>query len=351
MELLKRKRLFNSGRAKRKRTNSGKRLSLRQKLFFGTKKQRSAAKSALSNSGRRKTKRRVNVGQIITVDLVRNPGTKKRRNRRANTGIMATRKRRVRRVNAGVVRRRRRRNAPRSWSGLYRKHYKRKNTGARRRRRVNPGVTVVRRRRRNTGVVARRRTRRINSGLVTRRRRRNSGVARRMRRYRNSGSGITGAFKQGLGLVAGAIGTSFGLAQLTNFMPSVTSGPLMYVAGLAVALAESWLVRKVLKKPALANDILTGGIVMLVVKALSQYFPSLSTGFSGFRGMGLIGPGSFTYPQVNVPGNFGQFQIAPDYQNAINASTQQLMSKGMSGIQLLPSGGGRAAMRRGPRLQ
>ena len=347
MQIIKRKRLYNSGRAKRKRVN-GKRLSLRQKLFFGSKAQRSAAKKSLSNGRRSKrlsngritrrrpnskrvVRRRKNIGEIITLDLVR-----KNTGRRKNT--MARR-----RIN---TRRRRRNVVYRGKAGKAKGKYIYTSNPSRRRRRRNRGVTVRRRRRANSGVVTRRRRRNTSRRLVTRSysRRRNTG-----RRYRrNSGyrrNGIGDSVSKGLGIVAGMFITGKLTDLLTSVSPSITSGPMSIAASAVIAFAQGWAVKKFTGKTDLAENLTIGGLALAAIKALNMFVPQFSPSLSG---LGLIGGSSFTYPQVNIPGNFGKFSIAPDYASAIAAASAQTMTNGsgMRGIFPTPSGGGRVGLKR-----
>lgn len=337
--LLLRKRLLNPGR---RRHNAKRKLSPKQIKFFGSKAQRAALKRRRTNRGTATRHRRKNIGEIITFDLKPRTNSGKRRK-----NSMAVRRRRpIRRANSGV-RRSRRRNAPKSWSGLYRKQYHRKkNSGIRRRRRTNSGVVVHRRRRR------------VNSGRrveAYRRRRANSGRRRVYSRRRNSGyrrrnPNISGVVMKALGVTTGIITTNYLLGMVGNFSPSLATGPVSYATGIALAVGQGYLVGKVFKRPNLGEDIAVGGVISVVMKVLAQYMPSL--GLSGLRrgGLGLLGNSSFTYPSILAkPGNFAQFQVAPDYQNAINAaaaSAAASRSHGMGAIFPQSNGGSRNNLRR-----
>ena len=337
MQIIKRKRLFNSGKARVKRRNP-KRLTLRQKLFFGSKAQRSAAKKSLSNgrrskrrinikrsNGLRARKRRTNVGSIITLDLIRkNTGRKKRKNT-----SMAIRKRRVN------TRRRRRNVVYRGKIGKGKGVYRYTSNPKRRRRnrRRNSGVVV--RRRRNTGRRAITRSyRRRNSGR--RSYRRNSG-------YRRNGMGSV--VSKGLGVVAGMFLAGKISDLITSFSPSLSSGPMSIASTAVVGFLQGWAVRKFTGKTELAENLMIGGLALAAIKALNMFAPQFSPSLSG---LGLIGGSSFTYPQVNVNGNYGKFLVAPDYQAAISAASAATMTNGsgMRGIYPTPSGGGRVGLKR-----
>lgn len=339
MQIVKRKRLYNSGRVRSKRRSNSKKLSVKQKLFFGSKAQRASAKRSLSNSRKRNSKprrrlnsrrrviRRKNIGEIITLDLVRK-NTGRRKNK------MATRRRR--RVNTS--RRRRRTN---SASPIRRR---RRNRGVRvvRRRRRNTGARVVRRRRRNTSRVVRRRRRNYGTRRVARRR----NVGRRRSYRRNSGyrrNGMGSAVSKGLGVVAGMFAAGKLTDLLSTFSPSLTSGPMSILATSIIAFAQGWAVKKFTGKTDLAENLMIGGLALAAIKALNMFAPQFSPSLSG---LGLIGGSSFTYPQVNVPGNYGKFQLAPDYASAISAVQMAATSTGMRGIYPTASGGGRMGLKR-----
>lgn len=333
MQIIKRKRLYNGSKSRVKRRNP-KRLTLRQKLFFGSKAQRSAAKKSLSNgrrsrrinikrsNGVRTRKRRSNIGSIITLDLVRkNTGKKKRKNT-----SMAIRKRRVN------TRRRRRNVVYRGKVGKGKGMYKYSSNPRRRRRN-----------RRNSGVVVRRRRRNTSRRLVTRR---NNGrrVARRSYR-RNSGyrrNGIGSGVSKGLGIVAGMFLAGKISDFITNFSPSLASGPMSIATTAVAGFLQGWAVKKFTGKTELAENLMVGGLALAAIKALNMFAPQFSPSLSG---LGLIGGSSFTYPQVMAGNNYGKFLIAPDYQSAINAA-QVSNGPGMRGIYPTPSGGGRVGLKR-----
>jgi hypothetical protein len=316
MAVLLKKRVFNPGK---------KRLTARQKLFFGSKRQRTAAKRSLSNKGkRRNTGRRVkNVGEIITLSL---PKRKVKLN-----NPMATRRRRNSR---------RRRNAPRTWSALYRAKYYRtakakKRSNGRRSKLANPR----RRRRRNSSrVITRYRYR--NPGRLVSRRRNSS------RRRRNPG--FLGAdITKVAGILGGATVTNLIVKQLPA---TYSTGTLGYATLTATALAQGYLVKKVFKNAALGEDMMIGGLVLVAIKLMGDLFPTFSLGLSGGRGLGLIGNSSFTVPQIPVPGSMGKFQIAPNYQSAINAAIPPMPAKTMNGINTAVTMGGRTGARRVGRI-
>lgn len=315
--LVRKKRLFNPSRKK-------KRLSLKQKLFFGSKRQREAARASLKNSGRRKhrTRKRVsNIGEIFTIKL-RNPS---RRKRKVNS--MARRKHV----------RRRRRNAPRPWAGIYERHYHTRKRRARR----NPGVH--RRRRRRNPESHRERVLAARRGWAHRRhhRRRNPSYRRVHRRRNPLGADVS----RTLSIVAGAVVTKFVSSSVAKFSPSFASGYMNWALIGATAVAQGWVVKKVLKKPSLGDDMVVGGLVYLAIQVINSMFPSLS-----LSGLGYIGNSSFYTPQVPVNGSMGRFLVPPTTSQAISSAVASLpKSNGMGAVVALPNNGGRTSLRRGLR--
>lgn len=293
-EILKRRRLVNPGRRRR-------RMTAKQIRFFGTKRQRAALRHtrkrrnygtrrgrAFSRWGikhhirghnphrRRRNRRRKNIGEILTVHV--NPGRRKG---------MAKQRRRTRRH---VVH--------------HRRHHQ---------RRSNPVYVMHRRRRRHNSVYNRRRRNR-----------------RHYSRRRNpfGGSFFSGVFGKAVGVVGGYALTKIIAAQLPA---QFTQGVLGYVGIGVVAFAQGKIVGKVAKNSAVGNDMVVGGITYLVGKIMSDYFPSFNLGLSG---MGMIAPSSFYTPQVPLPGVMGNFVVP----SAVPVAA------GMHGV-------GRLSARRGGRLQ
>lgn len=338
--ILKPVRLVNPGKKKR-------RLTARQKLFFGSKRQRAAVQKSMHNprgtnrkyrkavksrnyakamhynksqtarTAERKRKsvrsrsnqhydntvfnkpsRIPNVGEIITIRPLTNSGYKAKgtfRKRRKLNNMAKSRKR----VLAGkkAARTRRRKAAMRS------SH-----------RRRNPGT-----RRRNTSVarVHHRRRRRNPTSVVTRTRyiRRNSGRRRHSRRNPGIMSGSSGLGKA-VGVIAGALVTSVA----SGFLPSaVATGIPSYIAIGLIAMLQGKAAGKILKNPSLGNDMTTGGYVYLALRIAKDYLPSLNLGV-GISGLGLIGGSSFYVPQVNQPGSMGNFQVPAAVMGAIPVS-------------------------------
>lgn len=303
--VMKRRRVVNPGRPKR-------RMSLLQKLHFGTKRQRAAARASKStrnprhkksvfsvfkkggvskSSGRpigsyitrpkRRTraKRLGNIGEIVTVLPGFNPGTKrsKRKSKLTNKGanVMARHRktRRAKAVGTRVHRRRRARNP------VYKRRIRRGQylyaTNPRRRRRANPG-------RRRYAVAHRRRAHRRNPGML-------------------GGGGTVGKV---LGILGGAMVTKVA----TDMLPtSLGQGYLGYLSTAVVAMLQGKLIGKVTRNASLGQNMTIGGFTYLALKLVSDFMPSLSLPFGLKGGMGILTPSSFYVPQVNMPGSMASF--------------------------------------------
>lgn len=293
--IVKPRRLFNSGRRKRYRKNPKKRMTLLQKLHFGSKAQRaSAAKSLKGNRGRRRkqsnrSRLKRNVSSIITVWPKGNTTRKRRR--------VGNRSKKIVIVNKGgkMARTRRRKRTNRS--------YRRRRNYSRRRRNVNYVRRVKRgqyRRRQNPGMTRTSKLRRL--------------WHRHFRRRRNPGM-LSGT----MGRIAGVVGGIAVTKLLYGFVPSTfTSGVLSYLSIGVIAFAQGKLVGKVSKNSGLGEDFLVGGFAYLVAKMLNDFFPTVGS-YTGISGMGLIGGSSFYLPQVNQPGSMGAFQVPAAVSMALPA--------------------------------
>lgn len=356
-EVVKRVRVVNPGRRR-----GHKRMSLLQKLHFGTARVRAAAqrmlgrkrnrrpiaykrraaqiKKALSYApigGYKKTNRRRrrrnaamgyrgstsrphrfstttrarfkrrNVGSIVTVYPFSNPGRRrmKRYNRRKRRNVYYGG-----RISTGVYRytssvtkkrsKRRRRNV-----GMAAKR-RRRRTYARRRRKAPVYHRRRRRvshRRRNRGYFSRRHHRRYNR----RHHRRNIGVG-------GLTSGTTGSV---IGVLAGLAVTR----ALSGFLPATfATGILGYVGIGAVAVIQGQVIGKITRQRQFGHWMMVGGLAYLVNKMINDFMPSLG-GYTGISGMGLLGGSSFYTPQVNLPGSMGSFVIPGAVMGALPSPT------------------------------
>jgi hypothetical protein len=257
--VLKHQRLVNP--AKRK-------LTLKQKLHFGTARQRAAAKLALS--GRAKKHRRISkttihrkrsvkknpIGTIITLGM--NPGkvgkmakTRKRRN---------TSKRRVARRN------------PRKYTA---------------KRRTNPFAVRHHRRRSNPSKVrmyySKRRKRMV---------------------YRRKNPSLTGMGTKVLGVIAGAALTKMVTAMLPA---SFQTGILKYLGTGAVAMGLGWGVGK-FGKAELGENVMVGGFTLLGLQVISDLVPGIAA-YSGLSVGNVITGSSFYNPQVPQSNSMTSFLV------------------------------------------
>lgn len=354
--LVRTRRVVNPGTRRRKRrVNAGKkRMTLKQKLHFGTARQRAAARLSLrgrrtnpsirkskkfskaatapyakkkraSYSGHlkrgssikplRKFKRRKNIGEIVSISLAGlNPGRK----RRKNTGMAKRR----RRASAHRVTRRRRRRVVANPAPRRRRAYRRRRSavGHRRRRRSNPGKVYA--------------MRRINRG-----RRR---VSRR-RSYRRGNPGFggvtTGLVSKALAVIGGAIGSKY-VTQLA--LGGNNTGYMGYAGNLVASIALGWATTKVTKSKDLGQMVLVGGIAGLSLRILQdmtsigQYVNlSLSgAGKGGDLGLGIIQDSSFPVPQTFAPGSMTNAIVPRATRSYVSAQTAQMAvaSTGKSGM-------------------
>ncbi len=363
-------RLVNPGKS---RSPAKRRLTIMQKLHFGSKRQRSAAQATLSRKNPSFTKGKVsynrkekksrttiqkeyhqrrhfdrkavwyngirmykpdkrikipNVGEIITIHPLINSGYTKSSNsrkRKVNKGIknpMAkTRKRRSISHVAAVKRAR-----------------KAARTRANHRTRSNPSPVRRYHRRRATAVA--------NPARRYHRRRKMSNPGRRRSYQRNPGMG-GGMFKssigQAIGVIGGAFVTSLGFTAVSSMASSfVTPGIMTYLAIGVIAALQGQLIGKLLKNPALGKDMTVGGFVYLALKVAADMFPSVSLGISGGRGMGIIGPSSFWTPQVPMSGSMGTFVTPAGLMSALPPPAMAASSgPGMGNVSSIQRRGGR----------
>lgn len=284
------RRLVNPGRRRRK--NASKRMTLKQKLHFGTKAQRAAARRSLrgkrSNAGKRSVRKSVKAMKVAGFSKKTTSAYRrqfKRLKRRKNIGEILTVFNPSRKGKNSMARRRKR---------------TRRVVAHRRRRRSNP--IVRRHRRRRSAPVMHRRRRRSNPSY-SRRRRHN---ARRGRSYRRRNPGfMSGTVGQVVGVIAGASVTSLIMNQVSNYFSMVSSGIPKYIAGAVVAFLQGKLIGKVAKAPGFGRDMQVGGYTYVALQVLNDFLPQLPL---GLHGMGLItSNNSFGAPYVPIPGSMTSF--------------------------------------------
>lgn len=252
-------------------------LSLKQKLHFGTSRQRAAAKLALHR--KRKAPKR-------------NPTSKRRVTRRK-----VTRRNPALVVTLGALNPRRKKMAKR------RKSVRRRKAVANPRRRVARRRPAVRRRRRAVANPTPRRRRR-----VSRRRRAVANPRRKSysRRRRNpisvfGSSGSSAMLSMIGGGLVGVAAAKLIPRTLSSTLSGITGGMGQY-GGLVLtgvsAWAAGWAATKFVN-PTFGNAVLFGGLMQLGSVALNLFLPSFSVGGVplALSGMGEFVPGSFAVPQ------------------------------------------------------
>lgn len=286
-------------------------LSLAQKLHFGTKRQRAAAGLMLSMAGKRK---RVANGRYQGSK----PG-----NRQHSSGYNRKLRKTFKAWNKTGEDGPNPRNASmhRKVAYLAAKSQARKearignpgeiitlaglagNPGRLRKRKV--GNIMAKRRRKSVSGVRRRtrRVRRANPNVVVRysRRRRNTGRVRSMRRthrrrtHRRSNPGFLSG---GVGMLVGIFGGAALTGAIAARIPGqLSSGIAGYLTTGVVAYAQGTLAGKLLKNPTLGKNMVTGGLIYLGLKIAGDLIPGLSLPF-GLSGLGAIGSSNFSYPQI-----------------------------------------------------
>ena len=288
-------------RASSRKRRNPKRLSLKQKLHFGTPRQRAAAKAALSR--KRKSPKRRTVAKNIRRRTVRASNPRRRRRvARANP----VRRRRRRKANPayllhlGAVN-----PAPRRGSSKRRKKSNMARTKRRNTRRRRASANPRRRRRNSVRVIVRRRNRRRAVAVNPRRRRRHYSRRRassnpRRRHYgrrRNPmifghSVSILEAAKVIAAGLAGVWATQFVVGMLpANLLPQTPVTGALVNAAVAVGLGT---VASMIMK----GDPLVGYAIGFGGLMLAGGIAATSFGFSqfGLRGLGDLVPGRFPIP-------------------------------------------------------
>jgi len=276
-------------RARLNRTSNPpkRKLSLAQKLHFGTKRQRAAASLILSKAGKRKR---------VSAVRTNNP-----RLRKAWSKKVSGANRKVRRT---------------AYGDTAKASYYTKRSQTRAASRIgNPGEIITlaglagnpgRLRKRKVGnVMAKRRTRKM-SGIrrrarAARRRAHNPNVmVRYSRRRRNSmrRRSNPGFLSGGVGMLVGIFGGAALTGAIAARIPGqLSSGIAGYLTTGVVAYAQGTLAGKLLKNPTLGKNMVTGGLIYLGLKIAGDLIPGLSLPF-GLSGLGAIGSSNFSYPQI-----------------------------------------------------
>ena len=260
----------------RRRTSTRRKMTLKQKLHFGTARQRSAARATL-----RKPRKRVAARATLRKPRKR-VAAKVKRSRKTNPGVLVT----LGPLNP--ARKRATKKGGRKKTTMPRARARRKT--AKRRRRRNTVTTVANRRRR----IYRRR-RRANPVAVANRRRRTY----RHRRRRNPD--LFGSKVATTTLMTAAIGGIVGVAVAKlvppALPPAMVSTPAMRViATLGTALLGGYIVGQMDKT--LGQGVMFGGLMQTVSLTLNAFIPAAGqyVGLSRGRGVGAMVPGRYNTP-------------------------------------------------------
>lgn len=141
-----------------------------------------------------------------------------------------------------------------------------------------------------------------------------------------------------VGILGGATVTSI----ITGFLPSAwKSGIMGYLTTGVVAVVSGNLIGRATNRQ-LGNMITLGGLLIVGLQLLNQFFPQLSP-FGG-SGMGLLTSSNFYVPQVNQNGSMASF-VTP-----AGIPVPMVPATGMSGLGAQPIVGLRS-MRRVGRLR
>ncbi len=245
----------------RRRAPARRKMSLKQKLHFGSARQRSAARAALRKPRKRvaakvRTRRKTNPGVLVTLGPL-NPARKRATRKGGSKTTMPRARRKT------VRRRRRRRNTAVAANSI-------------RRRRV------YRRRRRNVTAVSNRRRR-----TYGHRRRRNPQLF---------GSGVK-TTELMTAAVGGILGVTIAKLVPPTLPGAMVSTPAMRViATLGTALLGGYVVGQMDQK--LGQGVMFGGLMQTVSLALNAFVPTVGQhlGLGRRRGFGAITPGGFNTP-------------------------------------------------------
>lgn len=309
-------------RTSSKRRNP-KRLSLKQKLHFGTPRQRNAAKAALKRKRSNPKRRRAAVKH------------RKRTAPRANP--VKRRRRRVAKANPVKRRRRRRSSNPAHMITL---GLLNPSTGRKRRKKSSMAKTRKRRTRRARASNPRRRRSRKNSVRVIvrrsrraaanprRRRRRASNPRRHHSRGRRRSSRNPMIFGQSVSVLQAAKVVAAGLAGVwatqlivgmlpTNLLPSTPVTGALMAAGVAIALGT--VAAMVLKSDPMVGYAIGFGGLMSAGSTLANSVGLSQFGLHGLGRIGDIVPGRFPVPQNPIMAGNQMMLPAPSMPAAASA--------------------------------
>lgn len=144
--------------------------------------------------------------------------------------------------------------------------------------------------------------------MVVRYRNRRANRRHNPRRRRNPDF-LQGDFGKVIGLLGGATVTG----MITGFLPStMMTGMMGTITTGVVAVVAGQVAGSALQNKNLGNWVTLGGLLIVGLQLLQQFFPTLQLPFTaassaGTSGMGLITSSNFYVPQVNLPGSMASF--------------------------------------------
>ena len=350
-EVLKKRRLVNPGRRRR-------RMTPKQIKYFGTPRQKAALKNhRRRNASIRTTKKRLKksgeytgyigrtyrrAGRIGRATRRMKAGTLKRptefrrafqRKARNQGGILSraesAAKRAIRSVEDA---------AEDAIGAVTRQVNRRKNVGE-----IltvipaNPGrrrKTMARRTRRRVAVANRHHRRRRNPRVVVRYRN------RRHRLHNRRGRRNQGALLQGnMGAVVGVLGGAAVTKIITGFLPAqFQTGWGGTIATGLVAVLTGQVAGQVLKNKSLGNWVTVGGLVIVGLQLAGMFgFPN-PFGTAGTSGMGLITSSNFYVPQVNLPGSMASFVTPAGIPQPVVIPATAMRGIGATGVSAMNYG-------------
>ena len=114
-----------------------------------------------------------------------------------------------------------------------------------------------------------------------------------------------------VGAIVGVLGGATVTKMLTSFFPAnLTAGWAGYVTTGLTAVLVGRSAGALTKNRQFGNWMMIGGLLIVALEAVGQFFPTLKLPFGlspGTSGMGLISSSNFYVPQVNLPGSMASF--------------------------------------------
>jgi hypothetical protein len=264
---------------KRKRKNVARRMSLKQKLHFGTKRQRAAAKTSL----KAKRKKPVKAHRRRKI----NPAPRKRKAATRNH------RRRTRRTNPGEI-------IAMTLGNPARKKGKKKNMAAKKHRR----------RRKNAAPVHHRRRRRSNPAAGRRRAAPRRTTRRRSYRSNPGGFAVKDMLWLGTGSVAGA---SLSKLATQAVLGASNTGAMGYLGNVVATGILAFLGHKFIKNKSFSAGVVAGGIGQVITRAIgdnTSYGQYLAmSGMGDYQASAFVTPqrlsAGLTSAQIAIPNGWG----------------------------------------------